>query len=152
MLKIVSLLISSVSSESLRNASKGTGIWIGTAINYKHLNEDQDYADRAALEYNLVTGENACKMNTIAKSFDEFDYTKCNFIVEYAKNSSQQMRAHNLIWAAPGTHNPQFVIDETDQDKLEEFMLDYINKTITAIGDYPFNWDVVNEAVSDGKN
>ena len=62
------------------------------------------------------------------------------------------MRAHNLIWAAPGTHNPQFVIDETDEDKLEDFMLDYINKTITAIGDYPFNWDVVNEAVSDGKN
>ena len=27
-------------------------------------------------------------------------------------------------------------------------MLDYINKTVRAIGDYPVNWDVINEAVS----
>ena len=31
-------------------------------------------------------------------------------------------------------------------------MLDYINSTITAIGDYPFVWDVVNEAINDAKN
>jgi GH35 family endo-1,4-beta-xylanase len=30
-------------------------------------------------------------------------------------------------------------------------MLDYINKTVKAIGDYPINWDVINEAV-DGRN
>jgi endo-1,4-beta-xylanase len=62
------------------------------------------------------------------------------------------MRGHTLIWAALGSHNPDFVLNETDADVLEDFMLDYINKTITAVGDYPFNWDVVNEAVSDNKN
>lgn len=65
------------------------------------------------------------------------------------------MRAHNLIWGAPNTsyspHNPQFVIDEQNATKLEELMNDYIPFAMNQIGDYPFAWDVVNEAVSDNK-
>jgi len=54
-----------------------------------------------------------------------------------------------LVWAAPGNgHNPKFIVNETDTDKKEAFMLEYINKTVRAIGDYPMNWDVINEAVS----
>jgi len=71
-------------------------------------------------------------------------------MVEFAKNNSQAFRAHNLIWASPGTHNPDFVINQKNEKKQEEFMVDYITKTVKAIGDYPYAWDVVNEAVNDG--
>lgn len=43
-------------------------------------------------------------------------------------------------------------MNETDVHKKEAFMLDYINKTVRAIGDYPINWDVINEAVSGTNN
>lgn len=89
-------------------------------------------------------------MIEMAKDYDKINYEKCQYMVEFARNNSQVFRAHNLIWPAPGTYqNPQFIVDETNTTKKEEFMLEYINKTVRAIGDYPFNWDVINEAVSD---
>jgi len=57
------------------------------------------------------------------------------------------MRAHNLIWGSPGPHNPPFVIAEKDPAVLEKYMIDYINETVKAIGDYPLAWDVINEAI-----
>ena len=90
MIKIVSLLLASVACDekSLRNSSKGTGIWVGTAMNQKHIKADSEYAQRAAKEYNLITSENACKMTNIAKSYSENDYSGCQFEVEFAKNNT----------------------------------------------------------------
>jgi endo-1,4-beta-xylanase len=59
------------------------------------------------------------------------------------------MRAHNLIWGSPGTHNPVFIRNEKNADVLEKYMTKYITETVKAIGDYPIAWDVVNEAIDD---
>jgi GH35 family endo-1,4-beta-xylanase len=96
-----------------------------------------------------MTPENACKMKQIAKSYTELDFSGCVSAVEYAKNNSMAIRAHNLIWSAPG-HSPKFVESETNATKLEEFMEFYIKSAMAAVGDYPFVWDVDNEAVSNG--
>jgi len=133
---------------SLREAAKGSGIEIGAAINYKVLKTDAAYGELAAEQYSLLTSENACKMNQIAKSFTENDFTGCKYIVDYAQKNNMKMRAHNLIWGAPGTHNPSFVQNEKDATVLEKYMTDYITETVKAIGDYPLAWDVVNEAIS----
>merc|ERR1712147_137914 len=96
-------------------------------------------------------------MMQIAKSYNDLDFTECKYVVENAKNNTQAFRAHNLIWAAPSAkahggsgHNPDFILNETNATKLEEFMGEYITKTIKAVGDYPYSWDVVNEAIVDG--
>ena len=68
----------------LRKAAQGTGIEIGTAMNYKDLKIHQDYANLAAEQYSLLTSENACKMTMIAKSFTENDFTGCEYIRDYA--------------------------------------------------------------------
>jgi len=61
-----------------------------------------------------------------------------------------------LIWGAPSTpanpHVPAFVTNETNATKLEEFMVEYINQTMAAVGDYPIAWDVVNEAVDNSND
>lgn len=60
-----------------------------------------------------------------------------------------------MVWGSPpgagGSHNPQFVINEKNATKLEEFMVDYIHKTLAHVT-HPYAWDVVNEAVNDGPN
>lgn len=62
------------------------------------------------------------------------------------------MRFHTLIWASPGTHNPSFVNNEQSKTKLENYMNNYIETVMTHMGPYPFAYDVVNEAISDGPN
>lgn len=72
-------------------------------------------------------------------------------MVEFAKKNNQHFRAHNLIWGAPRPiHNPPFVYNETNATKLELYLNEYIDKTVKAIGEDAYVWDVVNEAVADG--
>lgn len=136
--------------QTLKEGAEGTGMYIGTAVNYRMLKSDLAYSEIPPIEYDLVAPENMCKMNFIAKSFTDLDYSKCNYVRDYAKENGMAMRFHNLIWGSPGTHNPSFVRNERSPHKLEAFMNSYIEKVMTNVGDYPFAWDVVNEAVTDG--
>lgn len=56
-----------------------------------------------------MTSENGCKMNTIAQDYDTYDFSHCDYLVAYAKDNGLAMRSHNLIWGAPGSHNPDFI-------------------------------------------
>lgn len=77
-------LIIGLASCTLRELAKGTGIYVGAALNSIHISNDGEYAAKGAEEYSLITAENGCKMNYIAKSFDEIDPTRCNSMVEFA--------------------------------------------------------------------
>jgi len=59
---------------------------MGTAFNQKIFsNGGIPYAQFAAMEYNLITGENACKMGQIARGYNDFNYTGCDLDVKVAK-------------------------------------------------------------------
>jgi endo-1,4-beta-xylanase len=137
-----------VSTSSLKEAAAGLGLYVGSALNQKYAT-DATYESQSISQFDDMTPENACKMKQIAKSYTELDFSGCIAAVEWAKANSMQVRAHNLIWSAPG-HSPSFVESETDATKLEAFMEFYIKSAMAAIGDYPFVWDVDNEAVSNG--
>ena len=47
---------------TIREAASGTGIYVGTALNYEYHLNDTDYCDEAGHEFSLITAENACKM------------------------------------------------------------------------------------------
>ena len=97
---MLSLLIGYASSTTLREAANGTGVYMGAALNYYHLDKDAPYADLAKQEYSLATPENACKMYTIAKSASENDYSQCLSVKQFAvEQAKMAFRAHNLIWA-----------------------------------------------------
>ena len=56
-----------------------------------------------------MTSENGCKMNAIAKDYDTYDFTRCDYLIAFAKDNNLAMRSHNLIWGSPGYHNPEFI-------------------------------------------
>lgn len=62
-----------LAGSTLREAAEGLGVHIGAAIGVPHMH-DKEYTALAAAEYDLVTAENACKMNTIARSESEFKF------------------------------------------------------------------------------
>lgn len=91
-------------------------------------------------------------MNQIAKSYTEMNYTGCDYMVNYSKKNSQVMRGHELIRGTPDKYIPEFVRNEKNITKLEEFMISYITQTVKHIGEGAFAWDVVNEAVTDDQD
>ena len=48
--------------DTLREAAKGTGIFIGAAMNQRFMKLDSNYSALGAQEYSLLTEENGCKM------------------------------------------------------------------------------------------
>ena len=100
-------------------------------------------------EYDLLTEINFCKMNFIAKSFDQkdWDFSGCKFSLNFAIKHKMQFRVHTLIWGSPDSHNPQFILDEKDPVILKKFMIDFITVMMQELGDYPIAWDIVNEAI-----
>jgi len=62
------------------------------------------------------------------------------------------MRGHNLVWASTDNRNPHWVNTMTNFTALEEFMIAYVTHTVKTVGEYPFAWDAINEAISDLSN
>lgn len=57
-----------------------------------------------------------------------------------------RMRGHTLIWAKPGSWIPGFVWGYKRAGQMEWFMQRYISAVMKHF-DYPYVWDVVNEAL-----
>jgi GH35 family endo-1,4-beta-xylanase len=47
-------------------------------------------------------------MKAIAKAFNHFDYTQCDYVAKFAKDNNMAFRAHALIWAKQ-PFMPQFI-------------------------------------------
>ena len=136
----------------MKDAAKGLGVYMGASLKEPDLESDSFYAGFAPKHFDLTTPGNACKMVTIAKkgiNKSDWDYTECLDFTAYAKKNGMAMRGHNLIWASTGNRNPGWVYNITNTTELENFMIEYITTTIQTIGDYPFAWDAINEAVGD---
>lgn len=65
------------------------------------MKDDHAYAQLGGKEYNLLTGENACKTIQIAKSYTNFDYSGCDYLANFAKQNGMAMRGHTMVWGSP---------------------------------------------------
>lgn len=147
-------VVSLADATTLRQAARGSGVLMGTAMNYWHLDEsskfyNKQYADLAAREYNVITAEGSCKMIAIAKGWNDFNFRGCDGVKDYAKKHGMQMRGHNLIWGKNGDWFPDFVRKEKNVKKLEQFMENFIKTTVKHMEGYPYAWDVINEPIAD---
>lgn len=138
-------------TRSLRRAARGLGVYIGSAMNYWDLKSDNTYNSLGAEQYSLLTAENGCKMVPIWKSYTQYDFTQCDYVISYAEAHDMAVRGHNLIWVT-NNYLPNFVKQEQSAATLEQRMLEYITKVVSHVGEKAFAWDVINEAVSDNPN
>lgn len=91
----------------LRQAAKGKGFYVGSAANYNHLTQgDQQYRTVLAQQYNLVTPEFSCKWAFTEPQQGQFTFSECDTVVQFAQQSQQVFRGHNLVW---GEFNPQWI-------------------------------------------
>lgn len=124
---------------------------MGAAIGYPHANQDQQYVQVAKKEYDLVTAENVCKMNSIAfgSNPEQFRYQGCDYIYNFAKDGNMAFRGHNTCWANVGQpyYQPEFIRNENDPAKIEAFLKSFIQTTIGRYKGKAIGWDVINEAV-----
>jgi len=146
---LFSLLVSVFAQQTLRQAAQGK-LYVGSAANYGTLNSDQTYRTVLAQQYSLVTAENGCKWGAIQPNRGQYVFTQCDGVLNYAHQSGQAFRGHNLCW---GSGNPNWLQNGGfSPAQKKQILQDYITTVVKRYNNTPICWDVVNEAVADSGN
>lgn len=139
--------------QSLRNLGLRHGLAIGTAVDMAALDDPADprYRQLAASDFSTVTAENAMKWESLEPTRGSYNWGPADQLVAFAKQNHQRVRGHVLVW-----HNqlPAWltsgVADGSISDaELRDILRDHITAVVTHFKGRIWQWDVVNEAVSD---
>jgi endo-1,4-beta-xylanase len=119
---------------------------IGAAVNTKTI---ETHADLIKKHFNSITCENDTKFESIQRQKDNFNFTKADKIVQFARDNQIAMRGHTFTW-----HNqtPDWVFENVDKDGLLENLKNHISVVGKKYEKDFYCWDVVNEAIEDKKN
>ncbi|MGC4854787.1 endo-1,4-beta-xylanase [Micromonospora sp. DT4] len=140
-------------TQTLAALGQRHGLKIGTAVNAEVLNDANDprYRQLAASEFSSVTAENAMKWESLEPTRGTYDWTAADQLIQFAQRNRQSVRGHVLVW-----HNqlPAWltsgVADGTiSKQELRELLRKHITAVVSRYKGKIWQWDVVNEAVSD---
>jgi endo-1,4-beta-xylanase len=144
---------SSALGSSLRNACEKRGLLCGIAISYNYgwTQGDSNYLDIAAKQFNVVTAENACKMSVLKPQKGKYDWSQCDAIYNFTKNTMKgKLRGHALCWGKlnglPGWMKTSTISNSEVESELKTFIRDALEHYGT---EGILGWDVVNEAITD---
>jgi len=132
-----------VGEQSLREAARGSGLLIGTAVRPAQLSEAA-YASTLAREFNTLEPEDALKWEVVHSERQSFDFSQADQIVDFASRHDTKVRGHTLVWHR---QNSKWLTEgKYTSGELAEILEKHIR---TVVGHYRgkiFAWDVVNEA------
>ncbi|MEV2241194.1 endo-1,4-beta-xylanase [Micromonospora sp. NPDC049891] len=129
------------------------GLQIGTAVSMDALNDSADpqYRKITASEFVSVTAENAMKWESLEPTRGNYNWGPADQLVEFAKRNRQSVRGHVLVW-----HNqlPQWLTEgvadgSISKQELRDLLRKHITTVVKRYKGKIWQWDVVNEAVSD---
>lgn len=136
---------------SLHNAFKPY-FDIGAAVNTRQIKgEDLRSLSIIDAHFNVLTAENDMKWENIQPKEGQFDFTKSDALIRYAKSTHKKVIGHTLLWHY---QTPDWLfVDSNGQPASRELMLKRLKSHIFALaGRYKndiYGWDVVNEAFND---
>jgi endo-1,4-beta-xylanase len=149
-------------SQAIAKAQEATGLAhafrrdfrIGVAVSNQAL--DQQLApqlDLIAREFNSVTGENAMKWGVIRPDGVNWQWERADRLVDFARQHRMDVLGHTLVWHS---QIPASVFLDADRRPLtRDALLAKMHEHIdTLVGRYKgrvWAWDVVNEAIDEGK-
>ncbi|ATO12698.1 1,4-beta-xylanase [Micromonospora sp. WMMA2032] len=140
-------------AQSLRALAQRHGLYIGTAVDMDALADPADprYRELAGSEFSTVTAENAMKWESLEPTRGTYNWTPADQLVDFARQHGQRVRGHVLVW-----HNqlPAWLTDgvadgSIDKAELRRILRDHITAVVRHFKGRIWQWDVVNEAVSD---
>jgi endo-1,4-beta-xylanase len=134
-------------STALRDSAGPSGLLVGAAVDPELL-PNPSYAQTLGREFDLIVPGNDLKFAEIEPAPHQFSFCEADRLVAYARVNGMKMRGHNLVWALD---LPKWLTSGNYSGAEAAGILQgHIN---TVLGHYKgelLDWDVVNEAISDG--
>ncbi len=128
----------------LRNRATAKGLLYGAACPYLMLSSDANLAARFAQECAILVSEWDLKWGTLRPTPDSFDFTKGDWLAEFARSHKMLFRGHTLVW-----HEdlPQWFYDTVNSENAQQILLEHITTVVKHYAGQIHSWDVVNEAI-----
>ena len=109
-----------------------------------------DYAALLERDCNILVPENELKWEAIRPSATDFDFTRADEMLAYAKAQGMEMRGHTLLWYVEerfpdwlDTYN----YGVSPRAEAERLVRDHVSRTALHYVNDISSWDVINEAV-----
>ncbi len=83
---------------TLRSLAQVHSIFIGTTVSVGALQDEKQYRDVLATEFNMVTPEVSMKFDATEPKRGHYTFAEGDTLVAFAKAHSMQVRGHNLVW------------------------------------------------------
>ncbi|MEV0003682.1 endo-1,4-beta-xylanase [Micromonospora sp. NPDC050980] len=140
-------------TQTLRDLAKRHGLYVGTAVDMAALDDAAEprYRELAGSEFSTVTAENVMKWESLEPTRGTYNWGPADELVAFARQHHQRVRGHVLVW-----HNqlPTWLTSgvedgSIDATELRRILRDHITAVVRHFKGQIWQWDVVNEAVSD---
>ena len=133
------------SGQRLRTLADQIGMLIGYASksDFNSMSDSSAYQEVARTEFNILTCENAMKMDALQPNQNSFNFGPADQHVQFARNNGMEVHGHVLLW-----HNqsPSWVKNINNRDQLINAMNNHIDTVLNHYQGQILVWDVVNEA------
>ena len=123
---------------------------IGTAIDIAAL-DDPTYAGIAATQFDSVTAENVMKWETLEPVRGQYNWAPAEEFMAFAEANRQRVRGHVLVWnnQLPGWLTEGVANGSIGKAELRSILERHIKTVVSHFKGRIWQWDVVNEAVTD---
>jgi endo-1,4-beta-xylanase len=132
-------------SSTLRELADARGFYIGAAVQPQFIENNPQYGETLAREFNMLVAENQMKFCNIQPEPGVYEFEEADELMAFAEEHDMAVRGHTLIW-----HQcvPQWArIARYTREEAMEVLQEYIT---TVVGRYKGKivaWDVVNEGI-----
>jgi endo-1,4-beta-xylanase len=137
---------------TLKEAARGL-FEIGVGLNDRIADRPADHALLLA-QFGIVTPENCMKPAAVQAAEGQWNFTQPDAFVAFANKSGLKVVGHNLVWAKDDRTPPWFFKDGekvASREVLLARMRQHIDTMVKRYRGRIAVWDVVNEALDDGK-
>ncbi len=133
-----------VEEASLKERAAAKNLIYGSLGRHRTLLSDREFASRFPQECDILVAGNELKWRNLHTSPDYFDFSRGDWLAEFAQRRNMLFRGHTLVW-----HNalPEWFKDQVNQQNAEGILIDHIEKVAGHYAGKMHSWDVVNEAV-----
>jgi len=141
------------SDQSLRALAARHNLYVGTAVDMAALHDtaDPQYEALVGSEFSTVTPENVMKWDALEPTQGTYDWGPADELVAYAQAHHQLVRGHTLVWLnqLPGWLTTGVNDGTISDEQLRALLKKHITDVVQHFRGKIWQWDVVNEAVSD---